>query len=107
LESNMIKWFVTFAALAAAATVFAPIPLMAQGVGVEVPGVGGVGVGETRQRDYDRDYDRPYRDDDRDYDRDYDRRHYREHRERRYRGGCKTITIERDDGSVKRIRRCD
>lgn len=74
-------------------------PLMAQGVGVEVPGVGGVGVSETRQRDYDRDYDRPYR--------DYDRRHYREHRERRYRGECKIITIERDDGSVKRIRRCD
>lgn len=24
-----------------------------------------------------------------------------------YRGDCRTVTIERDDGSVKRIRRCD
>ena len=24
-----------------------------------------------------------------------------------YGGGCRTITIERDDGSVRRIRRCD
>ena len=24
-----------------------------------------------------------------------------------YAGDCKTVTIERDDGSVKRIRRCD
>jgi hypothetical protein len=23
------------------------------------------------------------------------------------RGGCKTVTIQRDDGSMKRIRRCD
>jgi hypothetical protein len=86
----MIKWFVTFAVMVTI-TAFAPTPLMAQGVGVEVPGVGGVRVGEPYRR---------YRD----YDRDYDRRYYRE---RRYGGGCKTITIQRDDGSMKRIRRCD
>jgi hypothetical protein len=22
-------------------------------------------------------------------------------------GGCRTVTVERDDGSMKRIRRCD
>jgi hypothetical protein len=27
--------------------------------------------------------------------------------DRGYRGGCRTVTIERDDGSVRRIRRCD
>jgi hypothetical protein len=27
--------------------------------------------------------------------------------EREDRGGCRTVTIERDDGTVRRIRRCD
>ena len=94
----MTKWFVTFAAVAVM-TSFAPALSMAQGVGVEVPGVGGVRIGEP---------DRPrYRE-----DRDYDRPRYREGREYReregsYGRGCKTITIQRDDGSMKRIRRCD
>jgi len=94
----MTKSFVTFAAVAVM-TLFAPALSMAQGVGVEVPGVGGVRIGEP---------DRPrYRE-----DRDYDRPRYREGREFReregsYGRGCKTITIERDDGSVRRIRRCD
>jgi hypothetical protein len=42
--------------------------------------------------------------------RDYDRPRYRERREfreREVRRGCRTVTIERDDGSMKRIRRCD
>lgn len=104
----MTKWFVTFAAVAVL-TSFAPALTLAQGVTVEVPG-GGVRIGEPdrpRYRD-DRDYDRPrYRD-----DRDYDRRRYREGREFQgreggYDRGCKTITIQRDDGSMKRIRRCD
>jgi hypothetical protein len=94
----MTKSFVTFAAVAVM-TLFAPALSMAQGVGVEVPGVGGVRIGEP---------DRPrYRE-----DRDYDRPRYREGREFReregsYGRGCKTITIQRDDGSMKRIRRCD
>jgi len=83
----MTKWFIAFAA-AAAITSFAPAPSMAQSVGVEVPGVGGVRVGEPRYRE----------------DRYRERRGYRE---REVSGrGCRTVTIERDDGSVKRIRRC-
>ena len=42
------------------------------------------------------------------YDRDYDRPAYRAYGyDRGYRGGCRTVTIERDDGSVRRVRRCD
>ena len=46
---------------------------------------------------------------DRGHYRDYDRRGYRAYGyERGYRGsGCRTVTIERDDGSFRRIRRCD
>lgn len=63
-------------------------PASAQ-VAVETP-FGGVAVGP--QRGYYRDYDRPaYRA--YGYDRGY--------------RGCRTVTIERDDGSVRRIRRCD
>ncbi len=40
---------------------------------------------------------------DRDRDRDHDRRQY--HRDRDHR--CHTVIIHRDDGSVRRIRRCD
>ncbi len=92
----MIKLFFMVAAVSAT-TAFVPSPSMAQGVGVEVPGVGGVHVGEPHRR---------YRE----YDRDYDRRYYRErreYREGRYGRGCRTVTIQRDDGSMKRIRRCD
>lgn len=85
---------------AGAMTFFAPVPSNAQ-IGIDVPGVG-VRIGEPnrpRYRDYDR--DRPvYR----------ERRVYREgpaFREREVRGGCRTVTIERDDGTMKRIRRCD
>lgn len=42
------------------------------------------------------------------YDRDYDRPAYRAYGyDRGYRSGCRTVTIERDDGSVRRVRRCD
>lgn len=45
------------------------------GIGIQIPGVGGVGVyGPPAAPSY---------------------------------GNCRTITIERDDGSVRRIRRCD
>ena len=68
---------------------------MAQGVVVGVPGVGGVQIGDP---------DRPrYRE--REYRRDREEHRYRE---REVRGrGCRTVTIERDDGSMRRIRRCD
>ena len=40
-----------------------------------------------------------------DRDRDHDRRRY--HRDRDRDHGCRTVTIRRDDGSVRRTRRCD
>jgi hypothetical protein len=84
----MQKWLI-LAAAAAALTSFAPASSMAQGVVVGVPGVGGVQVGEP---------DRPR----------YRERDDRRYREREVRGrGCRTVTIERDDGSMRRIRRCD
>jgi hypothetical protein len=76
---------------AIAITVYAPAPSSAQGVGVDVPGVG-VRIGDP---------DRPrYRE---------DRRDEGEFREREVRRGqnCRTVTIQRDDGSVRRTRRCD
>jgi hypothetical protein len=69
------------------------VPSASAQVIIETPG-GGVRVGPDRDRDY---YRRRY--DDRDYDRrGYDRDRY--HR-------CRTVTIRRDDGSVRRTRRCD
>ena len=64
-------------------------PALAQ-VAVETP-LGGVRVGP--QPRYYNEYDRPA---------------YRAYGyDRGYRGGCRTVTIERDDGSVRRVRRCD
>jgi hypothetical protein len=59
-------------------------PATAQGVSVDVPGVS-VGVGDRRHRSYE------------------ERRYYMRDDSRR---GCRTVTIEREDGSVKRIRKC-
>jgi hypothetical protein len=91
----MRKLFILLGATVAFAT-FAPMSSNAQGISVEGPGVG-VHVGE-----------RPYYREYRTYDEPVvrERRVYRE-REVGLRGGCKTVTIQRDDGSMKRIRRCD
>jgi len=79
---------------AAAITFYAPAASNAQGIGVQVaPGVG-VQIGEPNRPRY------------RDYDRDGDRRGFRE-REVRSGQNCRTVTIERDNGTVRRIRRCD
>jgi hypothetical protein len=86
----MRKWLMISAGVAAL-TAFAPAPTFAQGFEVGVPGVGGVRVGEPHHRYY-RDYGPRYRERDVYLGR---------------RGGCRTVTVERDDGSVKRIRRCD
>jgi hypothetical protein len=77
-------------ALILAALGAAIAPATAQGVYIEGPGVT-VGVGRP---DYDRgrDWDRHRR---------YDERY--SNRER----GCRTVTVERDDGSVRQTRRCD
>jgi hypothetical protein len=73
------------------ATPISVAPASAQ-VTVDTP-IGGVRVGPERRyyREYDYDYDRPaYRA--YGYDRGY--------------RGCRTVTIERDDGSIRRVRRC-
>jgi len=74
---------------AAAVIFFAPAASNAQGIGIVVPGVG-VQIGEPDRPRY----------------RDRERRRFRE-RDVRYGQGCRTVTIERDDGTVRRIRRCD
>ena len=88
----MTRHLLTGALLAAGLGVVTPsyvAPATAQGVSVDVPGVS-VDIGR-RHRYYD----------ERRYD---DRRYYMRDDSRR---GCRTVTIERDDGSFKRIRKCD
>ncbi len=58
---------------------------------------GALGDDGYRERDRDRDYDG--------HRRDYDRSGYNDRGG--YGGDCRTVTIERDDGSVRRTRRCD
>ena len=76
--------------LAGAMAAATPAPTLAQGVH---GGPGGVSV----------DIGRP----------GYRERHYRGGAyddyayDRRYRGGCRTVTIDRDDGRTRTIRRCD
>jgi hypothetical protein len=90
-----MRAFAISVAALAAATVFAPLPSSAQ-IAVDVPGVG-VRIGDRPHYRAYRDYDRPVV---------RERRIYRE-RDVGLRGDCRTITIHRDDGSMKRIRRCD
>ena len=70
----------------AIATPISIAPASAQ-VSVDTP-LGGVRVGPEPRYDRDRPAYRAYG-----YDRGY--------------RGCRTVTIERDDGSVRRVRRCD
>ena len=76
--------------LAGAMAAAIPAPTLAQGVHI---GPGGVGI----------DIGRP----------GYRERHYRGSvyddyaYDRRYRGGCLTVTVDRDNGSRRTIRRCD
>jgi hypothetical protein len=80
----------------AATLSFAPAPSFAQGVGIDLPGVG-VRIGEPHPH-----YGYTYRDEPRVY-------HAPAYREREVylnERSCRTVTIERD-GFVKRIRRCD
>jgi hypothetical protein len=91
----MRKMFILLGA-AAAFAMFAPVSSNAQGVSVEGPGVG-VHVGERPLYREHRAYDEPGM---------RERRVYRD-REVGLRGHCKTVTIHRDDGSMKRIQRCD
>jgi hypothetical protein len=78
--------------LAAATVLFAAVPASTQELRLRAPGVDvdvGNGPRGYRDREYRRSPERSY---------GYDRR-FRE-------GGCRTITVQRDDGSVRRTRRC-
>src|ERR1043165_869654 len=88
-RSAMKTLLISAAALLTAAVV---TPAFAQ-IAVDTP-VGGVRIGEPGYRHY-RDHDRPVI------------RERRIYRERGVRLNCRTVTIERDDGSMRRIRRCD
>ena len=90
-----MRKFLILAAGIAAFTSFAPASY-AQGIAIDTP-VGGVRVGEPGYRHHYRDYDGPVV---------RERRIYRD-RDVRLGGDCRTVTITRDDGSFKRIRRCD
>ena len=85
----MKKWFITLAGAAVMAAAVPAAPSFAQGIGIDTP-VGGVRIGEPYRHRY---YDDGWRFRHRDV--------YLSHR------GCRTVTVERDDGTVKRIRRCD
>lgn len=84
-----MRKFLILLAGVAALTTFAPAS-NAQGIVVDTP-VGGVRIGEPGYRHHDR---------------WHERRVYRD-RAVRLGGDCRTVTITRDDGSFKRIRRCD
>jgi hypothetical protein len=79
---------------AAAVTLYIPVSSSAQGIGVDVPGVG-VRIGDPDRPRY-----REHRREDR------ERRGFRE-REVRSGQNCRTVTIQHDDGTVVRKRRCD
>jgi len=80
----MLLGLLAASASASAIAIATPVAPASQVV-VDTP-VGGVRVGHDRDR----------------YS-DYDRPRYRSYA----RGDCRTITIRRDDGSIRRIRRCD
>jgi hypothetical protein len=81
--------------LASIAAVAAVTPASAQGFYFGAPGVSvGVGAPAYRERSYD--YGPRYR----------AHRYYGDDAYAYAPRGCRTITIQRDDGSVRRIRRC-
>ena len=91
-----MRKFLILAASVVAFSSFAPASF-AQGIAVDTP-VGGVRIGEPGWRHHHGYYDHgPVV---------RERRIYRD-RDVRLGGGCRTVTITRDDGSFKRIRRCD
>ena len=90
-----MKKFLILLAGVAALTTFAPAASFAQGIAVDTP-VGGVRIGEPSYRHHYRDHGPVV----------HERRVYRD-RAVRLGGDCRTVTITRDDGSFKRIRRCD
>lgn len=92
----MKKWLAVFAGVAAL-TSFAPASSFAQGIGIDLPGVG-VRIGEPHPHyGYTYRYEEP---------RVYDAPAYREREVYLNERSCRTVTI-REDGYTRRIRRCD
>jgi hypothetical protein len=91
----MRKWLALFAGVAAL-TAFAPASSLAQGVGIDLPGVG-VRIGEP----YHHHYGYTWRDEPRVYQRPAWREREVYLSDRR----CRTVTIH-EDGFTRRIRRC-
>ena len=94
----MKKWFILFAGVASLSA-FAPATSVAQGIGIDLPGVG-VRIGEPHRYYHNHwgYYDGP---------RVYEAPAYREREVYSTRRGCRTVTIQDDFGNTKRIRRCD
>ncbi len=89
---------ITIGLLAAAGVALAS-PAVAQGIHLGGPGIGvELGGGPSYYREAPRYRERAY---------EYDRPGYRTYGYAGRESGCRTITIRRDDGSVRRIRRCD
>jgi hypothetical protein len=80
-RSAMKKWMISIAAVAAISS-YSPTPSLAQGVAVEVPGVG-VRIGEPPRRE---------------------RVRREEWREREVRGNCRTVTVTEDTPTGTRTR---
>ena len=80
----------------AATMSFTPVPSFAQGIGIDVPGVG-VQIGDPYPHYRHRYYDEP---------RVYHRPGWRERDVYLNERSCRTVTI-REDGFTRRIRRCD
>jgi hypothetical protein len=92
----MKKWLAVFAGVAVL-TSFAPAASVAQGVGIDLPGVG-VRIGEPHPHyGYTYRYEEP---------RVYHAPAYREREVYLRDRDCRTVTI-REDGFTRRIRRCD
>ena len=93
----MKKWLAVFAGVAVL-TSFAPATSFAQGVGIDLPGVG-VRIGEPHPHyGYTYRYEEP---------RVYHAPAYREREVYLNERNCRTVTIQQDNGFTKRIRRCD
>ena len=92
----MRKWII-LASAAATLTLAPAAPTLAQGIAIDTP-VGGVRIGEPYRHHTYRDWDGP---------RVYHSPGYVERNVYLRGENCRTVTIHRDDGSMKRIRRCD
>jgi hypothetical protein len=94
---ELMKHSLMLISAVAAIALTAPTTTMAQ-IAVDTP-IGGVRIGEPRH-----DYHTHYGYRAPAYEENVERRVYRE---RQVRGDCRTVTIRHEDGSMKRIERCN